>query len=181
MAASAATEDQGGGGNGQHKKISYSESLKTNIKFDQRLKRNVLEISLEKMSHESDLNLTNEDVIRVLQTLRIDIVAQVQGYQIQHRGSTSVISVWMNPGIDLEKFCKDINIKINSDVMTGQIRPAGRKAVRVTISGLDFNTPDSFVIDYLNKFGTVVNKSVVYGKYEDQGPLKGKYNGDRKY
>ena len=115
-----AANSSGGGGavSDLSKKLSYSDSLKTNIKFDQRLKRNVLEICLEKITQESDFNLESEDVVRVLQTLKIDIVSQVQGYQIQHRGNTSVISVWMNPGIDLEKFCRDVNIKINNGVMT---------------------------------------------------------------
>ena len=174
--ATATPEDQGGGKN----KLSYSESLKTNVRYDQRLKRNVLEISLEKTSKTSDLNLDNEEISRVLQTLRIDMVSQVQGFQIQHKGPTSVISVWMNQGIDLEKFCKDVNIRVNEGVITGVIRPAGKRSVKVTISGLNFNTPDTFVFDYLNKFGTVVNKSVVYSKYES-GSAKGKYNGERKY
>ena len=60
------------------------------------------------------------------------------------------------------------------------IRPAGKKDVTVTIDGLDFNTPDGFVIDYLNKFGVVLTNAVVYTKY-DSGPLKGKFNGERKF
>ena len=50
----------------------------------------------------------------------------------------------------------------------------------VKIDGLDFNTPDSFVIDYLNKFGMVLNNAVVYTKY-NAGPFKGKFNGERRY
>ena len=64
--------------------------------------------------------------------------------------------------------------------MTGLIRPAGKKDVTVTVDGLDFNTPDSFIIDYLNKFGVVLSNNVVYTKY-DSGPFKGKFNGERKY
>ena len=73
-----------------------------------------------------------------------------------------------------------MNIRVNDGVITSMIRPAGKRSVQVTISGLDFNTPDTFVFEYLNKFGTVVNKSVVYSKYES-GLCKGKYNGERKY
>ena len=50
----------------------------------------------------------------------------------------------------------------------------------VTISGLDFNTPDTFIMEYLSKFGTVVTTSVIYHRYKE-GPFKRKYNGDRKY
>ena len=49
------------------------------------------------------------------------------------------------------------------------IRPAGKKDVTVTVCGLDFNTPDSFVIDYLNKFGVVMTSEVIYSKF-DKGP-----------
>ena len=64
--------------------------------------------------------------------------------------------------------------------MTGMIRPAGKRDVTVSITGLDFNTPDTFVVEYLNKFGIVLSNAVVYAKF-DTGPFKGKYNGERKY
>jgi hypothetical protein len=48
--------------------------------------------------------------------------------------------------------------------MTGIIRPSGKKDVTVSIVGLDFNTPDTFVFEYLNKFGVVVNQSVIYSR-----------------
>ena len=63
----------------------------------------------------------------------------------------------MAAGINLEGFCKDVCIKVGAGIVTGMIRPAGKKDVTFTIVGLDFNTPDPFVIDYLNKFGTVLS------------------------
>ena len=41
--------------------------------------------------------------------------------------------------------------------MTSSIRPAGKTSVRVNILGLDFNTPNSFVLEYLGKFGTILS------------------------
>ena len=64
--------------------------------------------------------------------------------------------------------------------MTGLIRPAGKTDVTVKVDGLDFNTPDNFIIDYLNKFGSVKSNTVVYSKY-DTGPFRGKFNGERRY
>ena len=49
----------------------------------------------------------------------------------------------------------------------------------VSIVGLDFNTPDTFVFDYLSKFWVVMNETVPYSKFES-GPWKGKYSGERK-
>ena len=63
---------------------------------------------------------------------------------------------------------------------TGFIRKAGRPEVVVTVSGLDFNTPDQFVIEYLNKFGNVLNKQPIYCK-GTEGFMMNKYNGTRKY
>ena len=147
----------------ENKKMSYSDRLKTNVRYDQRLKRNILTA-----------------IARMFETLGIDIETQVEGYQVQYRGRTSLVSVWLSAGISLERFCKDVNIKVATGVMTGIIRPAGKKDVSATVSGLDFNTPDRFVVDYLSKFGTVLSSAAIYCKY-DTGPFKGKYNGDRKY
>ena len=159
---------------------SYSDSLKTNIRYDQRLKRNVLEITLEKTSNDADGEVSEEAIARVFKTLGIDIVTEVEGSQVHYRGMTSMISVWMKAGVDLEKFCKDISIKVTNGVITGMIRPAGKKDVTVTIAGLDFNTPDSFIVDYINKFGVVLDNTVMYTKFES-GPFKGKFNGERRY
>ena len=162
-------------------KMSYSDRLKTNVRYDQRLKRNVLEITLEKTDAEVESDTIGQNAIaRVFNTLGIDIKTQVEGYQVHYKGRNSIISVWMAAGVGLVQFCRDVNIKVTENVITGMIRPAGKKDVTVSVSGLDFNTPDNFVIDYMNKFGVVMSNAVVYSKYET-GPFQGKYNGERKY
>ena len=85
---SGADGDPGGGDGGtkDKSKMSYSDRLKTNVRYDQRLKRNVLEITLEKTDKTSEFDVDGEYVARVTKTLGIDIVSQTQGYQIQHRG-----------------------------------------------------------------------------------------------
>ena len=166
----------GGGGN----QATYADRLKTNVKYDQRLDRNILEIVLEKTDKEADYDIPQENIASVFKTIGIDIQKHVEGYQVHYRGRNSVISVWMFPNIQLEQFCRDDNIKVSDGIITGSVRPAGRKDVTVTISGLDFNTPDTFVFEYLNKFGRLVNQKVIYSKYTE-GPFVGKYNGDRKY
>ena len=60
-------------------------------------------------------------------------------------------------------------------VKTGQIKPANKSEVTV----LDFDTPDSLVIDYLNRHDRVMNDKVIYEKDKD-GPFKGLFNGNRK-
>ena len=164
----------GGGSTGP----SYADMLKTNVKWDQRLKRNILEITFEKSENEKPASLSQNCLTKLFTALGMNIDRDIEGYSIKQK----IISVWVKKGISLERFCKDECIKIAPGVKTGFIRPAGRKFVMVSISGLDFNTPDSFVFEYLSNFGTVTSdiNAVIYDKYKD-GPFKGKYNGDRKY
>ena len=70
----------------------------------------MLEIQFERCNKEADLNIGQEDLVRLFRTLRIDIDTHITGWQIQHRGSTAIISVWVATGINVERFCKDINI-----------------------------------------------------------------------
>ena len=55
-----------------------------------------------------------------------------------------------------------------------------KSEVTVSIKGLNFNTPDSLVIEYLNKHGSVISDRVIYEVALD-GPFKGLKNGIRKY
>ena len=52
---------------------SYSEKLKTNVNYNQRLKRNVLEISLERTEKDANLNVGEECMERVMTSIGIDI------------------------------------------------------------------------------------------------------------
>ena len=52
--------------------------------------------------------------------------------------------------------------------------------VEVKISGLNINTPDSLVVEYISKHGKVVHPKVIYDT-DKEGPLKGLKNGDRRY
>ena len=111
---------------------TYADRLKTNVRWDQRLKRNVLEIMLEKSDKSADswFDLDSESTARLLKVLGIDIKSQVEGCQVKQR----VLSVWMVDGISLDRFCKEESILVNKDIRTGMIRPAGKTDVNVTIS-----------------------------------------------
>ena len=52
--------------------------------------------------------------------------------------------------------------------------------MQVTISGLNINTPDSFLFSYLAFFGKVSSHKVIYDT-ERNGPLVGVKNGDRRF
>ena len=111
----------------------------------------------------------------------MNIESDVEGFQVHHNGRLSTISVWLYKGKNLARFCRPESIKVSKGVITTMIRPAGRRDVTVSVNGLDFNTPDSLVLDYFKAFGgKVMNNSIIYSKFTE-GPFKGKYTGERKY
>ncbi len=46
--------------------MSYADRLKTNVKYDHRLKRNVLEITIEKDSKDMRVDMNDELTARIL-------------------------------------------------------------------------------------------------------------------
>ena len=154
---------------------SYSDKLKVNVMRSERLKRNVLEINLESDNDER-INLGSETIAKVLATVGIDIVTQVEGFQ----AVSKKLYVWLKDNVAIGRFCREESIKISEGVKTRLIKPMDRKEVDVKISFLNLNTPDSLVMEYLSKHGKVVHNKVIYDT-EKEGPLKGLKNGDRRY
>ena len=162
--------------------MSYADRLKTNVKFDQRLKRNVLEITIERTDREKRIDMKPETVSRLLISIGLNVRDEMEGYQVTY-GRICTISVWVKKGITLDRFCQKEGILVDKEMglRTGTIRPAGRRDVLVTVAGVDYNTPDSLIQEYLEKFGgKLMNQNVIYGKYTE-GPFIGKINNERKY
>ena len=164
---------------GNLQQTSYSDKLKMNVKKSERLSRKVLEITLEKEKRESFVKVEDADVAKLAARLGIDIASDMEGYQICPGNSLKIL-FWMKNSVNLDRFCKDEVFRVSDGVRTGYIRPMDRKEVIVTVKGINFNTPDSLVIDYINKHGRVISGSVVYDTTKE-GPFKGLKNGDRKY
>ena len=152
----------------------YSEKLKVNVMRSERLKRNVLEINL----------LTDEGIVpsieictvaKLLSKLGIDKTSQIVGYQLSGRK----VFVWFKEHCDLDRFCYQDSIRVSEGIKTGVIKQMGRREVDVKVTGLNLNTPDTLVMEYLNKHGTV-SKKVIYEK-DKEGPFAGFYNGNRRY
>ena len=161
--------------------ISYADRAKMNIRYDQKLQRNVLEIEVEKDNLEDEIILSEETVAKLLNKIKLNINAHVEGYQISFGRKKSKIEVLCKQGLNLEQFCVQESLEVEKGVKTNFIRPAGRKDVEVTVTGLGFNTPDSLIQEYITKFGgKMVTKDVIYGKY-GAGLFQGKLNGVRKY
>ena len=111
-----------GHGEGHQRPSLYSEKLKTNVTWDNKLKRNVLEITLEKVE-DTFVDLGQEAIARLFKTLGINTEREVEGYFQRNKS----IHVWLINGINLDKFCKNESIKVTKNIKTGFIRPARRK------------------------------------------------------
>ena len=121
---------------------SYADRAKMNIRYNQKLNRNVLEVEVEKETEEDEMILSEETIAKLLNKLHLNI-SHVEGYQVSYGRKKSKIEVFCKAGIDLEQFCLSESLQIEKGVRTNFIRPSGRKDVEVTVVGLGFNTPDS--------------------------------------
>ena len=161
--------------------LSYADKTKMNIRYDQKLKRNVLDIEVGKEKVEDEMILSEETVEKLLNKINMNIQTHVEGYQVSHGRKKAKIEVLCKSGLDLEQFCLQESIQVERGVKTNFIRPAGRRDVEVTVNGLGFNTPDSLIQEYIAKFGgELVTKDVIYERFV-KGPFAGKVNGIRKY
>ena len=131
-----------------------------NVRYDQRLKRNVLDIEVEKKDVRDEMFIDQNVVAKLLKNIGMNIDRECDGYKLTYGGKFGKISVLCKAGIDLERFCRQECFEVCKGVTTKNIRPSGRRDVTVTVSGLDFNTPDTLVQEYIIKFcGTMVTAS----------------------
>ena len=84
--------DHGGNGDTAKRAPSYADRAKMNIKYDQRLKRNVLEIEVEKKDRDDELILDQNSIAKLCGTIGLD-VKLVEGYQVSYGGKISKIKV----------------------------------------------------------------------------------------
>ena len=175
------TRPPDGGGNGGSKggghegAVSYSDKVKVRVQNCERLKRNVLEINLDYDSGPRP-KIEKDVLAKMLAKIGIDISNQMEGYQVINKK----IYVWCKDNCDLERFCRDECFQVTDGVKTGLIKPMERRNVAVTIKNINFNTPDTLVMEYLGKFGNVTSNKVFYDT-DKEGPFRGLRNGDRKY
>ena len=104
-----------GGNKGGATAMSYADRLKTNVKFDQRLKRNVLEITIEKTDKEKRIELKPETVSRLLISIGLNARDEMEGYQITY-GRVCTISVLVKKDIMLNRFCQKAGIVVDKEM-----------------------------------------------------------------
>ena len=96
---------------------SYCDKIKMNLRRSDRLKRKVLEISVE---GQRNFNIEEQDVAKLASRLGIDLNSHMEGYQICP-GNSRKILLWLKDRCDISKFYKDECFRINDNVRTGMI------------------------------------------------------------
>ena len=142
---------------------------------------NVLEVVLEKDTRGS-FSVTEQECSNLIRRLGLDQRpgVHVTGVQICPNGR-GVIFITLKQGVELGRYCRFDVLDVNSSgTRAVMVKPAGKREAVVTLRGLHPNTRDETVIEYLNKYGKVVTRNVVYGVFSE-GPLKGLRNGDRSF
>ena len=158
---------------------TWSSVLSRNLKPS--MDNNVLEVVLEKDTRGS-FNVSEQECCNLIRRLGLDHRPgmHVVGVQICPNGR-GVIFITLKKDLDIGRYCRyDVLDVTSSGTRAVLVKPAGKREVVVTFRGLHPNTADETVIEYLEKFGPVVTKRVVYGVFSE-GPLKGIRNGNRSY
>ena len=83
----------GGGARGGGGGVLYSDKLKTNVRHDQMLNRNILEITLDK-EESANSHIDGDDVYNLFLKLGIKVQSEVCGYQV-YPGYPFHMEVWM--------------------------------------------------------------------------------------
>ena len=72
---------------------SYADRAKMNIRYNQKLKRNVLEIEVCKDSDKDEVILSEETIAKLLSKIKMNIHSHVEGYQVSYGRKRSKIEV----------------------------------------------------------------------------------------
>ena len=160
---------------------SYANRVKISLNKYEKLKRNVLNINMEKKNEHRFVTFNGESVALICESVGVKPGLETEGYQVQYRGKNIIVSVWLKHAISLERFVTEERREFNSDLVIASVRSAVRREVVVLVTGLSFNTPDRQVTEYLEYFGAKMSGGEpIYGVHKD-GPWKNQYNGERRY
>ena len=134
------------------------------VKKSERLKRNVLEITIDR--EENAEELSSQMLSHLFSELGIK-KHEVEGVQSVPEKRPKKVYVWMNQNVDLSLFCRNESFHFTGGIKTGIIKPMEKTETEVLIKGLNLNTPDGSVIEYLSLYGKVLKHEVVYVKFRD--------------
>ena len=145
--------------------------------------KNVLEVRLERQQGAS-FRLSQLEIETLLVRLGID-GSHFVGVSACPEGKPIVL-ITLHPSVDINKFLyKNESYVVKDGVRTTSIRPAGKKDLLITVSGLHPNTRDQAVVRYLEAHGKVNRTEKIIHHVFPGEPgsslCAGKFNGNRSY
>ena len=166
----------------QAERKTYADTTRVMMQQNQRLDRKVLEITLMRIDGGNRAEVDDDAMANLLtKELGLDLQKDTTGIQENKMGKYLEVNVWCKNHVDIDELCRGEGIEVCPGIITKTIRVPGNPEVTVTISGLDFNTPDEMVIEYMEKFGAVmITKKCIYPTHQS-GYKKGNRTGDRKF
>ena len=171
------------GPQGSHVAEGQSYSSITAINTSIRDDKNVLEVRLERQQGAS-FRLSQLEIETLLVKLGID-GSHFLGVSACPQGKP-VVLITLHPSVDIKKFLyRNESYVVKEGVRTTSIRPASKKDVIVTVSGLHPNTRDQAVVRYFEAHGNVsktekITHHVFPGEV-GSSLCAGKLNGNRSY
>ena len=184
LGAGQAANVQGSlGSQGQRTEQTRSYSSITAINTSVRDRKNVLEIRLERQQGAS-FRLSQLEFETLLVRLGIS-GSEFEGVSACPEGKP-VVLITLSPTVNINRFLyRNESYIVKEGVRTTSIRPAGRKDVLVTVSGLHPNTKDQAVIRYLEAHGKISRtEKVIHHVFpgaQGSSLCAGKLNGNRSY
>ena len=128
------------------------------------LNKNILEVILEK-DNRGPFNVSESECAKLIERLGINLLpgGEVEGVQLCPNGR-GIILITLKDHIESEKYCRyDVFEVSKSGIRATLVKQSGKREAIILIRGLHPNTKDSVVLNYLSKFGKVVNSKVRYG------------------
>ena len=169
----------GGTGSAPGHGCSTKES---SLNISVRDKKNLLEIRLERNNLNVNFNLSQGELDHLLTRLGIES-SHFLGVSCCPQGK-GVVYVTLQPNVNIKNFLIiSESFVLKEGIMVCIIRPADKKEVSVTISGLHPNTKDQAVVKYLSVHGKVSTTDMVIHHVYPGAPgsslCAGKLNGNR--
>ena len=169
--------DRGGGG---RPAPSYAHKVTVNGPHKKE-KRNVI-VSRVKRSQEHENRYFDGELASLLcSKIGVTPCDDTLGYTTHMDKGDLLVEIWLKQHKSAEFYSSDKVIEICPGFTIVGTHPAHSRIISLLIIGLDFNTTDAEISDYVAEFGgKVINVPPEFCKVSS-GPWKGQYNGDRRY
>ena len=131
---------------------SYANGLKFVRRSHNKLKRNVLEVLVEK-TEGHQLTLGNELVGMIVTAVEVKDVVETQGNQAFFTPKGLRLEIYLNQNLSAAKYSSEIVIKLSPQLNIVQVKPVMQSDCTMAIWGITFNILDTLVAEMVKLHG----------------------------